>query len=53
MYKDMQYFSYIVVVSFFVWKKPKYNEKTPNLPLVIDKLEHFFEHDLHCNLLLM
>ena len=38
------------MVSFFVWKKPKYNEKTPNLPLVIDKLEHFFELDVDVNI---
>jgi hypothetical protein len=35
-----QYFSYIVLFVLFWWMKPKYPEKTADLPQVTDKLYH-------------
>jgi hypothetical protein len=35
-----QYFSYIVVVSFYWWRKPGYPENTTDLSQVTDKLYH-------------
>jgi len=35
-----QYFSYIMAVSFYWWRKLEYPEKTTDLPQVTDKLYH-------------
>ena len=33
-----QYFSYIVAVKFYWWRKLEYKEKTADIPQVTDKL---------------
>ena len=42
-----QYFSYIVVVSFFWWRKPEYLDKTTNLPQIADKRYHKMLYRVH------
>jgi len=39
-----QYFSYIVAVSFYWWRKAEYPEKATDLSQVTDKLYHITPH---------
>jgi hypothetical protein len=42
-----QYFNYILVSHIYWWRKPKYPEKTTDLPNVTDKLSHMMLYRVH------
>ena len=42
-----QYFSYIVAVKFYWWRKLEYTEKTTNMSQVSDKLYRIMLYRVH------
>ena len=44
------YFSYIMAVSFFCWRKPEYPQKTNDLSQVTDKLYHIMLYQVYLSM---